>query len=75
MQHIVSILSIQDVTHDVRAYRLEKPPGYRFVPGQATDVAINKEGWREEKHHKTPGDIIYHEELDTILGQSVVFEK
>ena len=70
-QHIVSILSIQDVTHDVRAYRLEKPPGYRFVPGQATDVAINKEGWREERHHKTPGDIIYHEELDTILGQNV----
>ena len=68
MQHIVSILSIQDVTHDVRAYRLEKPPEYRFVPGQATDVAMNKEGWREEKHHKTPGDIIYHEELDTILG-------
>ena len=157
-QHIVSILSIQDVTHDVRAYRLEKPAGYRFVPGQATDVAINKDGWREEKHpftftslneypyleftiksyldhhgvtnelytlragdqlilhdvwgaiaykspgyfiaggagitpfvailrqlhkdkamgqnqlffsNKTPGDIIYHEELDSILGQNV----
>ena len=49
-QHIVSILAIQDVTHDVRVYRLEKPAGYSFVPGQATDVAINKEGWREEKH-------------------------
>jgi ferredoxin-NADP reductase len=49
-QHIVSILSIQNVTHDVRAYRLEKPAGYRFTPGQATDVAINKDGWREEKH-------------------------
>jgi ferredoxin-NADP reductase len=48
-QHIVKILSIHDVTHNVRAYRIEKPSGYRFEPGQATDVSINKEGWQEEK--------------------------
>lgn len=48
-KHIVKILEIHDVTHDVRAYRLEKPTGYQFVPGQATDVAINKDGWLEEK--------------------------
>jgi glycine betaine catabolism B len=48
-QHIVKILAIHDVTHDVRAYRLEKPSGYRFTPGQATDVTINKDGWRDEK--------------------------
>jgi hypothetical protein len=48
-QHIVKILSIHDVTHNVRAYRIEKPSGYRFEPGQATDVSINKEGWKEEK--------------------------
>jgi ferredoxin-NADP reductase len=33
----------------VRAYRIEKPSGYRFEPGQATDISINKDGWREEK--------------------------
>jgi hypothetical protein len=48
-KHVVKILSIRDITHDVRAYRIEKPPGYRFEPGQATDVSINKEGWEEEK--------------------------
>jgi ferredoxin-NADP reductase len=48
-QHVVKIVAIHDVTHDVRAYRLEKPSGYRFVPGQATDVTINKDGWKEEK--------------------------
>jgi len=48
-EHVVKILSVQRVTHDVRAYRIEKPAGYQFVPGQATDVSINKEGWREEK--------------------------
>ena len=48
-EHVVKILEVHNVTHDVRAYRIEKPNGYRFVPGQATDVSINKEGWRDEK--------------------------
>lgn len=48
-QHIVQILSVHDVTHDVRAYRIEKPSGYRFVPGQATEVAIDREGWRDQR--------------------------
>jgi ferredoxin-NADP reductase len=28
---------------------MEKPKGYIFVPGQATEVAINKTGWEAEK--------------------------
>ncbi len=48
-QHIVKIISIKDVTHNVRSYRLQKPEGYQFTPGQATDVCINKEKWREQK--------------------------
>jgi ferredoxin-NADP reductase len=47
--HIVNILSIRQVTHDVRSYRVEKPKGYSFIPGQATEVAINKPGWSDEK--------------------------
>lgn len=48
-QHIVKILSIKEVTHNVRQFRIEKPGGYTFVPGQATEVSINKAGWEEEK--------------------------
>lgn len=46
--HIVKILSIEDVTHNVKRFILEKPGGYSFVPGQATDVAINKPGLENE---------------------------
>ena len=49
MEKITTILDITPVTHDVNRYRLEKPEGYRFHPGQATDVSINKTKWREEK--------------------------
>jgi ferredoxin-NADP reductase len=48
-QHIVTIQSIQRVTHNVKQYRLDKPAGYRFEPGQATEVSINKEGWEKKK--------------------------
>jgi len=49
MESIVRILNITPVTHDVRRYRLEKPEGYHFNPGQATEVSINKSNWKEEK--------------------------
>jgi ferredoxin-NADP reductase len=42
MEHIVRIMETRQVTHDVRSFRLVKPAGYQFVPGQATDVSINK---------------------------------
>jgi glycine betaine catabolism B len=49
MKNIVRILDIKQVTHDVKCFRIEKPPGYHFTPGQATDVSINKDGRGEEK--------------------------
>ncbi len=49
MEHVLKILSIANVTHNVRCIRLGKPQGYKFIPGQATEVAINKEGWKDEK--------------------------
>jgi ferredoxin-NADP reductase len=49
MEQIVKILSAKYVTHNVRQFRLEKPSGYSFVPGQATELSINIEGWQEEK--------------------------
>jgi len=49
MSHIVKILEINNVTHNVKSFKIEKPQGYSFTPGQATDVALNKAGWENEK--------------------------
>jgi len=46
----VKILDIADLTHNVRRYTLEKPAGFTFAPGQATDVSLDEEGWRDNKH-------------------------
>lgn len=48
-EHVVKILERQHVTHDVIRFALEKPENYRYIPGQATEVAINKPEWKEEK--------------------------
>lgn len=48
MSHIVKILSIENVTHNVKRFILEKPIGYNFIAGQATDVSINKPGLENE---------------------------
>jgi len=47
--HIVKILDVKKVTHDVRGFKVEKPADYLFTPGQATEVAINKNGWTGER--------------------------
>lgn len=41
-EHIVRILHFEQVTHDVRRFQVEKPEGYSFIPGQATEVSVNK---------------------------------
>jgi len=49
----VKILMTEFVTHDVKRFILEKPSGFGFIPGQATDIAINKPGWVDKKHSFT----------------------
>jgi ferredoxin-NADP reductase len=49
MEYTVKLTDIIPVTHNVKAYRLEKPDGYVFIPGQATEVSIDLPGWQSEK--------------------------
>ena len=49
MSSKVKIKAAEYVTHNVRRFDVEKPPGWAFEPGQATEVSIDKEGWRDEK--------------------------
>ena len=46
--YIVKVLEAQFVTHDVKRFVVEKPTGYTFIPGQATDVAVNLPDWKDK---------------------------
>lgn len=49
-KHIVKVLKTHLVTHNVKQFDIEKPAGYTFIPGQATDVSINKPGLEDDLH-------------------------
>ena len=48
-RQLVKIISIKHITSDVLQFVTEKPEGYTFHPGQATEISINKEDWKDEK--------------------------
>jgi ferredoxin-NADP reductase len=48
-KYFVKIRAIEHVTHDTLRIETDKPYEYKFLPGQATDIAINKNGWQDEK--------------------------
>ncbi len=49
MPHKVKIQETGFITHDVLQIQTQRPADYTFEPGQATEVALDKEGWREKK--------------------------
>ena len=49
-KYLVKVKSIRHITPDVLQIVTEKPLQYKFIPGQATEVSINKEDWKEKKN-------------------------
>ncbi|SDM00466.1 Ferredoxin-NADP reductase [Daejeonella rubra] len=47
--HVLKIASINKVTHDVLRIVTNKPERFHYLPGQATNIAINKRGWLKEE--------------------------
>lgn len=45
---IIRILSVEYITRDVLQILAEKPAAFEFLPGQAADISINKNSWKEE---------------------------
>ncbi|WP_041686034.1 flavodoxin reductase [Erythrobacter litoralis] len=50
MSHLLTLQSIRSVTHNVNELTFPKPDGFDFRPGQATDFALDRDGWRDEQH-------------------------
>jgi ferredoxin-NADP reductase len=48
-EHNVKIKTIEKINHDVLHIVTEKPPKYTFIPGQATDISVNKYDWQNVK--------------------------
>ena len=49
MHETVKIITIQKAARNVRRYVVERPAGYDFTPGQATELSIDAPRWANEK--------------------------
>ncbi|MFO8234720.1 MAG: FAD-binding oxidoreductase [Bacteroidales bacterium] len=67
MEHKVKILQINQITHDVKEFVVEKPEGYTFIPGQATVVSINKLDLINEKRPFTFTSLKDNENLEFVI--------
>lgn len=48
-EFIAKISNIEKITHDVSRIVTEKPEGYSFNPGQATEASVNLDGFKDKK--------------------------
>lgn len=53
IEYIVKIIDIGQITHDVKRFRVEKPHGYSFTPGQATGVTVNSPELKKKRRSFT----------------------
>lgn len=58
MEYRTTILMTQFVTHDVKRIVVERPEGFRFEPGQGVELAVDRDGWREEGRPFTPTSLV-----------------
>ena len=49
MPYAVKILDSAFITPDVKRFKVEKPKGYTFIPGQAAGLALDKPDWADRK--------------------------
>ena len=67
MEQTVPILEVSKVTHNVLQFKTGKPEDYHFTPGQATEVAIDRNEWREEKRPFTFTNLPDEDHLEFVI--------
>lgn len=66
-EYVVKILEANFINHNVKRFLIEKPKGYTFTPGQATDVAINLPDWKDKLRPFTFTGLTKWEHLELIV--------
>ena len=67
MTQTLTLRSIEPVTHDTNHLVFDKPEGFEYVPGQAVDMALDLDGWREEKRPFTFTSLPGEESLEFVI--------
>ncbi|MCK0098721.1 FAD-binding oxidoreductase [Qipengyuania sp. S6317L1] len=65
--HTLTLQAIRPVTHDTQELTFERPDGFEFRPGQATDFALDKDEWRDEKRPFTMASLPDADKLQFVI--------
>jgi ferredoxin-NADP reductase len=69
MEHRVTLLMSEFVTHDVKRFILTRPEGFTFEPGQGVELAIDRPDWNAQGRPFTPTSLEEDRVLEfTITG-------
>jgi ferredoxin-NADP reductase len=64
----LTLRDVADVTHDVRRFRFDRPEGFDYEAGQATHMALDRDGWRDEDRPFTMASLPQAEDhLDFVI--------
>ncbi|WP_435416792.1 FAD-binding oxidoreductase [Parerythrobacter aurantius] len=67
MPHTLTLKAIRPVTHNVNELTFDRPEGFDFRPGQATDLALDRDGWRGEQRPFTFASLPGEERLQFVI--------
>ena len=67
MTHTLTLRRIEPVTPDTHHLVFDRPEGFDFTPGQAVDLALDRDGWREEKRPFTFVNLPDAETLEFVI--------
>lgn len=69
MEFSAQLLMSEFVTHDVKRFVLEKPQGFNCEPGQAVDIVIDQDQWKDKARPFTPTSLTDDGVIEFIIKQ------
>lgn len=67
MPQTITLKHLTPVTHDTHRYVFSRPEGLEFEPGQAAELAIDEDGWRDEGRPFTFTSLPDHPDLEFVI--------
>lgn len=67
MTYLLTLSTSTQVTPDTHAFRFPRPEGYDFKPGQATELKLQRDGWRDEGRPFTFTSLPDGQELEFVI--------
>jgi len=67
MSHELTLREIRKATHDTHHLIFDRPEGFDFIPGQAIEMTLQKDGWTDEGRPFTPISLPGEKTLEFII--------